>query len=170
MASRPGRMTGELVYLTPCAYCLVQEAVIVDEYDVVVLGTGAAGLTAAIRAHAGGADVGLFEKSDQIGGTAAWSGGMAWIPGNPHMEAGDAIDRRAETLTCLASLSNDMIDARAAETFVDQGPDVVRWLEANSPVRFYSIAGFPDYHPENPGAKTPGGRTASPRGRSCPGC
>ncbi len=130
-----------------------------DEYDVVVLGTGAAGLTAAIRASAQGADVGLFEKSDQIGGTAAWSGGMAWIPGNPHMEAVDAVDSREEALTYLASLSNDMIDPRAAETFVDQGPAVVRWLEANSPVKFYSIAGFPDYHPENPGAKTHGGRT-----------
>ena len=44
-----------------------------DEFDVVVLGTGAAGLTAAIRASAQGADVGLFEKADKIGGTAAWS-------------------------------------------------------------------------------------------------
>ena len=55
-----------------------------DEFDVVVLGTGAAGMTAAIRAAAEGASVGLFEKSDMVGGTAAWSGGMAWIPNNPH--------------------------------------------------------------------------------------
>ncbi len=106
-----------------------------DEFDVVVLGTGAAGLTAAIRASAEGASVGLFEKQDKIGGTAAWSGGMAWIPGNPHMAAAGATDSREDALTYLASLSNDMIDARAAETFVDRGPEVVRWLEANSPVR-----------------------------------
>ena len=130
-----------------------------DEFDVVVLGTGAAGLTAAIRASAQGADVGLFEKADRIGGTAAWSGGMAWIPGNPHMAAVDATDSRAEALTYLTSLSNGMIDSRAAETFVDRGPEVVRWLEANTPVKFFSIAGFPDYHPENPGAKSRGGRT-----------
>jgi 3-oxosteroid 1-dehydrogenase len=136
-----------------------KEATSVDEFDVVVLGTGAAGLTAAIRASAAGASVGLFEKQDRIGGTAAWSGGMAWIPGNPHMAAAGAIDSREDALTYLASLSNDMIDPRAAETFVDRGPEVVRWLEANTPVKFFSIAGFPDYHPENPGAKSRGGRT-----------
>ena len=87
-----------------------------DEFDVVVLSTGAAGLTAAIRASAQGADVGLFEKADRIGGTAAWSGGMAWIPGNPHMAAAGATDSRAEALTYLTSLSNGMIDSRAAET------------------------------------------------------
>ena len=130
-----------------------------DEFDVVVLGTGAAGLTAAIRASAQGVEVGLFEKLDRIGGTAAWSGGMAWIPGNPHMAAVDATDSREDALTYLTSLSNGMIDPRAAETFVDRGPEVVRWLEANTPVKFFSIAGFPDYHPENPGAKSRGGRT-----------
>jgi 3-oxosteroid 1-dehydrogenase len=131
----------------------------VDEFDVVVLGTGAAGLTAAIRASAEGATVGLFEKLDRIGGTAAWSGGMAWVPGNPHMAAVNATDSREDALTYLASLSNGMIDSSAAETFVDRGPEVVRWLEANTPVKFFVIAGFPDYHPENPGAKSRGGRT-----------
>jgi succinate dehydrogenase/fumarate reductase flavoprotein subunit len=130
-----------------------------DSFDVVVLGTGAAGLTAAIRASAAGATVGLFEKADRIGGTAAWSGGMAWIPGNPHMAEVGASDSREEALTYLMSLSNGMIDERAAQAFVDRGPEVVRWLEANSPVRFFAIAGFPDYHPENPGAKSKGGRT-----------
>src|ERR1700761_8651661 len=131
---------------------------VMESFDVVVLGTGAAGLTAAIRADAAGATVGLFEKLDRIGGTAAWSGGMAWIPGNPHMAAVGATDSREEALTYLASLSNDMIDSRAAQTFVGRGPEVVRWLEANTPVKFFSIAGFPDYHPENPGAKSRGGR------------
>jgi 3-oxosteroid 1-dehydrogenase len=130
-----------------------------DSFDVVVLGTGAAGLTAAIRASAAGASVGLFEKADRIGGTAAWSGGMAWIPGNPHMTKVGASDTREDALTYLMSLSNGMIDERAAQAFVDRGPEVVRWLEANSPVRFFAIAGFPDYHPESPGAKSRGGRT-----------
>ena len=46
-------------------------------YDVVVLGTGAAGMTAAVRAAADGARVGLFERADMVGGTSAWSGGVA---------------------------------------------------------------------------------------------
>jgi glycine/D-amino acid oxidase-like deaminating enzyme len=53
-----------------------------QEFDVVVLGTGAAGLTAAIAAHEGGARVGLFEKAETVGGTSAWSGGQLWIPNN----------------------------------------------------------------------------------------
>ena len=56
-----------------------------EAFDVVVLGTGAAGLSAAISAHDHGARVGLFEKAELIGGTSAWSGGMTWIPCNPHM-------------------------------------------------------------------------------------
>jgi succinate dehydrogenase/fumarate reductase flavoprotein subunit len=131
----------------------------VDEFDVVVLGTGAAGLTAAIRASAGEVTVGLFEKLDRIGGTAAWSGGMAWIPNNPHMAELGVADSREDALTYLKSLSHGTIDERAAETFVDRGPEVVRWLEANTPVKFFAMAGFPDYHPENPGAKPRGGRT-----------
>ena len=56
-----------------------------ETFDVVVLGTGAAGLTAAITAHENSARVGVFEKAELVGGTSAWSGGMVWIPCNPHM-------------------------------------------------------------------------------------
>ncbi|MCW2527060.1 MAG: oxidoreductase [Pseudonocardiales bacterium] len=130
-----------------------------DEYDVVVLGCGAAGMTAAIRAQAEGAEVGLFEKSDLVGGTAAWSGGMVWIPNNPHMPALDIADSREEVLEYLDSLSLGSIDDDAVQTFVDTGPEMVRWMEANTPVQFEILRGFPDYHPENPGGKPGGGRS-----------
>src|ERR1700712_735547 len=130
-----------------------------DEYDVIVLGTGAAGMTAAIRAHAEGAQVGLFEKADQVGGTAAWSGGMVWIPNNPHMADLGITDSTDEVLTYLGSLSLGSIDETAVRTFVEAGPGVVRWLEANTPVAFDILKGFPDYHPENPGGKPAGGRS-----------
>jgi succinate dehydrogenase/fumarate reductase flavoprotein subunit len=69
-----------------------REATEVDEFDVVVLGTGAAGLTAAIRASAGEASVGLFEKLDRIGGTAAWSGGRFSWPARECDPSGDHPD------------------------------------------------------------------------------
>ena len=55
------------------------------QVDVVVLGSGAAGLTAATLAHDGGADVLLVEKADLVGGTTGVSGGMPWVPLNHHM-------------------------------------------------------------------------------------
>ena len=56
-----------------------------DSFDVIVLGTGASGLTAAVTAAGHGATVGLFEKGDEVGGTSARSGGMIWIPCNHQM-------------------------------------------------------------------------------------
>ena len=131
-------------------------------YDVVVLGTGAAGLAAALAAHEFGASVGLFEKGDVVGGTTALSGGIVWIPNNPHAAAAGLADSREEALAYLDSLSLGMIDPELAETLVDTGPDVVRWLEATTPLRFEVVRGYPDYHPEHPGGKPAGGRSLDP--------
>ena len=81
-----------------------------ETFDVVVLGTGAAALTAAIRAPTRARRVGLFEKADTVGGTSAWSGGMVWIPINPHMAELGIEDSREEVLTYLSSLSHGLID------------------------------------------------------------
>ena len=130
-----------------------------ETFDVVVLGTGAAALTAAIRAADEGAAVGLFEKADNVGGTSAWSGGMVWIPMNPHMADLGIQDTREEVMTYLESLSNGLIDLELAGAMVDAGPEVVSYLEEHTPVRFQIIKDFPDYHPEHPGAKPGGGRS-----------
>jgi 3-oxosteroid 1-dehydrogenase len=130
-----------------------------QEFDVVVLGSGAAALTAAISAHDHGARVGVFEKADLVGGTSAWSGGMLWMPNNPHMAAVGATDSREQALTYIMSLSNDMIDEQLAEAFVDGGIEAVHHLEGKTPVTFRVVEGFPDYHPENPGGKPGGGRS-----------
>jgi 3-oxosteroid 1-dehydrogenase len=130
-----------------------------DTFDVVVLGTGAPGLTAAIAAHTSGATVGLFEKSDQVGGTSAWSGGMVWVPCNPHMAELGISDSRDEALTYLASLSHGLIDEKLAAAYIDAGPEMIAFLEANSPATFTVVRGFPDYHPEHPGARPGGGRS-----------
>lgn len=130
-----------------------------DEFDVVVLGTGAGGLTAAIMAHDSGARVGIFEKADLVGGTSAWSGGQIWIPNNPQMaELGrqDSVDR---AMTYIMSMSNGLIEEDMARTYVETGPEMVNYLEAHSPVRFVAVPHFPDYHPEQPGAMREGGRT-----------
>ena len=129
-------------------------------FDVIVLGTGAAALTAAVTAHGHGATrVGLFEKHDLVGGTSAMSGGMIWIPCNHRMEALGIADSRDEALTYLHSLSHGMILDELAAAYVDGGPEMLRWLEDNTPVVFDVVDDFPDYHPEHPGGKTGGGRS-----------
>src|SRR5882757_5084410 len=129
------------------------------EYDVLVLGSGAAGLTAALTAGEGGARVGVFEKAETVGGTSAWSGGQIWIPNNPHELALGKPDSREEALTYLMSLSHGMIDERMAAAYIDTGPEMIRFLEERTPVKFYPVPDFPDYHPEFPGGKPQGGRT-----------
>src|SRR5260370_35555842 len=118
-------------------------------------------MTAAIRAAAEGASVGLFKKSDQVGGPAAWSGGMVWIPNNPHQGGQGISDSPAEVLTYLRSLSLGTIDDDAVQTFVEVGPEMVRWLESNTPVRFTLLGGFADYHPANPVGEPNRGRPAA---------
>jgi succinate dehydrogenase/fumarate reductase flavoprotein subunit len=125
-------------------------------YDVVVLGTGAAGLTAAVRAAAAGATVGLFERADLVGGTSAWSGGTVWLPNNHHEQALGVDDSREQVLTYLTSLSHGLMERPLIETYVDTAPEVTQWLESNTPVEFEVLRGMSDYHPEHPGGKREG--------------
>jgi 3-oxosteroid 1-dehydrogenase len=126
--------------------------------DVIVLGTGAAGLTAAVTAGELGARVGLFEKGDTIGGTTVYSGGMIWIPLNQH-EPPEKGDTREKALEYLRALSNDTISDEMAEAYIDVGPEMVRWLDERTPVKFHAVPDFPDYHPEQRGGLARGGRS-----------
>ena len=129
------------------------------EFDVVVLGSGAAGLTAAVTAAAGGASVAVFEKSHELGGTSTWSGGQLWIPNNPHQAEIGVTDSREEALQYLMSLSRGVMDQRLVEAYLDAGPEMVSFLDAKAGTEFYAVPDFPDYHPEHPGGKPGGGRT-----------
>ena len=130
-----------------------------EEFDVVVLGTGAAGFTAAVVAHEFGASVAIFEKASLVGGTTAWSGGQVWIPNNPHMPEVGVHDSREKAKTYVMSLSRDMLEERLVDAYIDNGPDMVEFMEAKTPVQFYAVPEMPDYHPEFPGGSPEGGRT-----------
>ena len=128
------------------------------EVDVVVLGTGAAGLTAALAAAVGGAEVAVFEKSDTIGGTTAVSGGIAWIPAHDKT-AGLTV---ADAMAYLRAQSFGAMDTDLVETFVRTGTPMIDFVESHSDLRFQIATGFPDYKPELPGGRPGGGRSLGP--------
>ena len=132
-----------------------------DEFDVVVLGTGAAGMVAALAAHDAGARVGLFEKADVIGGTTALSGGVCWLPCNPLATKAGLHDSREDALLYLRSLSHGLINEDLAEALVDGTAPVLDYLQTRTPLRFQLLR-IPDYHAEVPGGKPLGGRSIEP--------
>jgi len=134
----------------------------VEYFDVVVLGTGAAGLCAALAAADADASIGLFEKADKLGGTTALASGVSWIPNNKYAAEAGVVDSRDDALAYLHSLSHGMILPELAEALVDTGPELIDWLETSTPLKLRLVPGFPDYHHEHPGGKVRGGRSLEP--------
>ena len=126
-----------------------------QEFDVVVAGSGAAGLTAAILAHDNGARVAVLERSDKVGGTTAVSGGAVWVPMNDHMSDVDSHDSREEALAYCKRLSAGTAPDEMIETFVDTAPVMIRYLEDKTPLKF-GVWRTPDYYADGPGGKACG--------------
>lgn len=125
--------------------------------DVVVLGSGAAGLTAATLAADGGSEVLLLEKADLIGGTTAVSGGMPWIPMNRHMADLGEADSREDALTYIRRLTlGREPDPELIETYVDTAAEMLDYLETKTPLRMSAPAMFADYYADLPGGKRAG--------------
>ena len=125
---------------------------------VIILGTGAAGLTAAIAAHEAGAQVRLDERGKRIGGTSAVSGGVIWVPGNPAMRAAGLEDSPEDALAYFRSLDHGDLPAEPLEAFVDHGPDALDFLTRQGALSVSLLPGYPDYYLDRPGAKPEGGR------------
>jgi succinate dehydrogenase/fumarate reductase flavoprotein subunit len=116
--------------------------------DVVIAGSGAAALAAAIAAGDGGAEVLVIEKADQLGGVSAWSGGGIWIPCNDHMRSAGIDDSREEALEYILTLVGERVpDPALVERFVDAGPEAIRFLEAHSALRVHPDLVVTDYYP-----------------------
>lgn len=128
-----------------------------DEVDVVVLGSGGAGLTAALTAASNGATVEVYEKAATVGGTTAVSGGIVWIPA--HRRSTDGELPVEDAMDYLRAQSLGFMDDELVETFVRTGADMLDYVEAHSELQFEIAEGFPDYKPELPGGRPGGGRS-----------
>lgn len=122
--------------------------------DVLVIGSGAAGLSAAISAHKHGHRVLVVEKDDHLGGTSAISGGWLWVPGNKQGAAEG--DSRADAETYIRALAGDSFDPDAVNTFLDEVPGALDFFERETAVDFVYPETAPDYRMEAPGARRSG--------------
>ena len=131
--------------------------------SVVVVGSGAAGLTAAMAAAQAGAEVTVVERAPMLGGTTALSGGLAWMPANRLMAAEGVDDSPTEAREYLQALRLGDVDDELVDYFANQAPAVADWLESTTGLSWQTVP-YPDYHPELPGGK-PGHRPLEPQPR-----
>jgi 3-oxosteroid 1-dehydrogenase len=126
-------------------------------FDVVVVGSGAGGMTAALAAHAAGASVLLLEKASQFGGSTALSGGGVWAPNNPTLLRRGLGDDPADVRRYLDAVVGDRVPAARLDAFVAAAPLALDFLEHQSEhMRFFWCRGYSDYHPEYPGGRAQG--------------
>ena len=131
------------------------------EVDFVAIGSGAAGMSAAIRAHDQGSRVVLLEASPEYGGSTAISGGVVWIPNNPQLPGRGIPDSREDALSYLTHITDGQVPADRLAAYVDGSLDVYRYFNEHTHVRLDALEAYSDYYPECPGGR-PGGRSMEP--------
>ncbi|WP_280217311.1 FAD-dependent oxidoreductase [Nocardia neocaledoniensis] len=122
------------------------------DYDVIVVGAGAGGMSAALSAAIRGLSVLVVEKTEYFGGTTAYSAGAIWIPNNSHLHRAGAEDSFEKARDYLAATVGDGVPDKLREAYLLQGPWMVDEFDhKTSSVRWEYVDGYPDYYPEAPG-------------------
>lgn len=128
------------------------------ECDVLVIGSGAAGLAAAVTAAWHGEKVIVVEKDPVFGGATAWSGGWMWVPCNPLAQRAGIIEERAQPRSYLEHELGERFDAPMIDAFLEAAPNMVSFFERHTQLQFADGNGIADIHGNTPGAGT-GGRS-----------
>lgn len=126
--------------------------------DVLVAGSGAGGMAAAVTARKAGLEVLVAEKEPFFGGTTALSGGWLWIPNHPMQKEIGVSDSIEDASTYLLHEAGEKYDPERVNAFLTAGPRMVEFFARETAVKFDPSASFSDYHPEAPGGR-PGGRS-----------
>lgn len=131
------------------------------QVDILVVGSGAGGMLAALVGASNHADVLIVEKDKLWGGTSATSGGGIWIPGSDQAKEAGFEDDLDDAFRYVRALSADNVPDENIRAYVDNAASMLRWVTANTQVRYLSLP-YPDYHAENPGGSAAGFRTHLP--------
>lgn len=120
--------------------------------DVLIVGSGGGGMTAALTAAACGLDVLVIEKSPQFGGSTALSGGGIWVPGAPAQRRAGYSPSPDEVVRYLQRITEGLVSDARIRQYVDSAPRMLEFLEGLSPwLEFVWKPGYADYYPELPG-------------------
>jgi 3-oxosteroid 1-dehydrogenase len=131
-------------------------------YDVVVVGSGGAGMVAALTAAHQGLSTILIEKAPHYGGSTARSGGGVWIPNNEILKRDGVQDSKEAARTYLHAIIGDIVEPQRIDTYLDRGPEMLSFVLQNAPVKMFWVPGYSDYYPEAPGGRA-GGRSIEPK-------
>lgn len=126
--------------------------------DVLVIGSGAAGLAAAVTAAYHGLQVIVVEKDPVFGGATAWSGGWMWVPRNPLARRAGIDEDPALPRTYLQHELGEQFDAARVDAFLEAAPHMVSFFEKHTHLQFADGNAIADIHGDTPGAGT-GGRS-----------
>lgn len=129
-----------------------------SQCDLLVVGSGAGALSAAVTAAHLGLQVVVVEKEPLLGGTTAWSGGWMWIPRNPLARAAGIEEDLEAVRRYLRHITGEPADPARLEMFLAQGPQMVDFHRQHTALRFIDGNAVPDFHGHAPGART-GGRS-----------
>jgi len=133
-----------------------------ETVDLLVVGSGGGGMTAALAAHDRGAKVLIIEKDQQYGGSTAMSGGALWIPNNHLMADGGIEDSTEEARTYLQNKTAGLVAEDRLEAYLKYSVEMAKYLCEKTQVELQSLPSYADYYPEAPGGK-PGARTIEPK-------
>jgi 3-oxosteroid 1-dehydrogenase len=125
-------------------------------FDVVVVGSGAAGMTAALTAAHHGLDVVVIEKTGRFGGSTARSGGGLWVPGNEVLRRAGVADTPEQAGAYLAHVVDGCVSAARQRALLEHGPAMLGFVRAQTPVDFAWVPNYADYYPEAPGGLAKG--------------